>query len=102
MYITAYIFCVAYRLGRVRHIQFIDEEKHSMELYYETLDKIKFSKDSYRLAIYIDISNYEQKFLDIHETRLQNQAVCNNPKNKCFGNLSLIRQHNYTQFTRNG
>lgn len=65
-------------MGCVRPIQFVDDKKHNMGLYYETMDKIKFSKFS--LAIYIDISNYEQKYLGIHETKLQNQAVCYNPK----------------------
>lgn len=46
-------------------IHFKDDEKTNIGLYFETLDTIKFSKNTYKLAIYIDISNYEQKYNEI-------------------------------------
>lgn len=81
-------------------IQFKDDEKTDIGLYFEMLDTIKFSKDTYKLAIYIDISNYEKKF---HEIRIQNQLICNNSKinvsTTCVTYDSIIK-HNLMEINK--
>lgn len=71
--------------------QILDMKINNAGIYFEKISQIKLTTDTFKMAIYVNVSDYEDKYLEIMEIISLNSIFCTA---KSIGNVSEI----FTEF----
>ena len=67
--------------------QILDTKINNAGIYFEKISQIKLTTDTFKMAIYVNVSDYEDKYLEIMEIISLNSIFCTA---KSIGNVSEI------------